>query len=511
MNSGRRFWLGWWLEVTAALLLIVPVIVLLAAGFAWLWDRGWLLWWLLAAMTITVLVWGSLRLRHRPGRLSPGAQRPTLTGADPTWAPHEQAAWETVRQFSDEADGASLEDYRLMLAAAKRTIEAVARHYHPEHLDPALEFTLPELLLLTERVSARLRLVLLEQVPLSHRLKARSLIRAWGLRPMFAAGLERGRKLYSFVRIARAVSPLHALVAEVRDHLVGDLFDRVQTNVQRRVVRLWIEEVGRAAIELYSGRLNVDALELAAAAAREGLTDAATVRPPGSLRLLIAGRPNAGKSTLVRAMLGELGGTVDVTPLTAGFEGYELRQEGLPLAYVIDSPGIDDEASTAEFVKRAFACDLIIWVAAAHALDIALDRAALDALRERFAANPQRRMPPLIVVAGHMDRLVPPGEWAPPYELDSPSKPAEHAMRAALDALAAHLLVPADAVVPMRLDSTPLYNLELLWLRLETLAEEAQRARWVRVLRGALEKRGWRSAWRQVAGARRIVRRLMRR
>lgn len=84
-------------------------------------------------------------------------------------------------------------------------------------------------------------------------------------------------------------------------------------------------------------------------------------------------------------------------------------------------------------------------------------------------------------------------------------------MRAALDALAAHLLVPADAVVPMRLDSTPLYNLELLWLRLETLAEEAQRARWVRVLRGALEKRGWRSAWRQVAGARRIVRRLMRR
>jgi predicted GTPase len=510
MSGASRFWIRWWLEIAAAVLLLVPILVLIGAGFAWLAGRGWLLWWTLAAMAITALVWGTLRLRHRPRPAPTGVSRPTITAADPTWAPHEQAAWETVRTFSNDADGATLEDHRLMLDAAKRTIEAVAKHYHPEHLEPALEFTLPELFLLTERVSARLRLVLLEQVPLSHRLKARSLIRAWGLRPMLAAGLERGLKLYSFVRVARAVSPLHALVGEVRDHLVGDLYDRVQTNVRRRVVRLWIEEVGRAAIELYSGRLTVDSLELASAAAREGLVGAATVTPPGSLRLLIAGRPNVGKSALVRAMLGELGGTVDVTPLTASFEGYELRQEGLPLAYVIDSPGVGDAASTAEFVKRAFACDLIVWVVAAHAPDVALDRAALDALRERFAANPQRRMPPLIVVATHLDRLVP-GEWRPPYSLDPPATEAERALRTALDALASELFVPFDAVVPMRLDSTPAYNLDLLWLRLETLAEEAQRARWVRLLRGALEERGWRSAWRQVAGARRIVSRLMRR
>jgi len=510
-HRSRRFWFRWWLEVTAGILLLVPVIVLLAGGIAWLWEHGWLLWWLLGAATISLIVWGSLRLRHREIWRPAGKERPTLTNADPTWAPHEQAAWETVRQFSAEADGATLEDHRLMLAAAQRTIEAVARHYHPEHVEPALEFTLPELLLLTERVSARFRLALLEQVPLSHRLKARSLIRAWGWRPMLAAGFEQGRKLYSVVRLARAASPLQALAAEIRDHLVGDLFDRVQTNVQRRIVRLWMEEVGRAAIELYSGRLNVDALELATAAAREGLSGAAAVTTPGSLRLLVAGGPNAGKSRLARAMLGELGGVVDVTPLTNDFEGYELRRDGLPLAYVIDSPAIDDEARAGEFVKRAFACDLIIWVTPAAASHLERDRAALNALRERYAANPQRRMPPLIVVASQLDRLVSAGEWSPPYELNAPRTPTERAMRAALDALAAGLFVPFDAIVPMRLDTQRPYNLELLWLKLEELADEAQRARWVRLLRGALDKRGWRSTWRQVGGARRLVGRLLRR
>ena len=82
-------------------------------------------------------------------------------------------------------------------------------------------------------------------------------------------------------------------------------------------------------------------------------------------------------------------------------------------------------------------------------------------------------------------------------------------MRASLDKLATDLSVPTDAIVPMRLDTTPPYNLELLWLRLEALSEDAQRARWVRLLRGAMERRGWRSAWRQVVGARRLVRRLM--
>src|SRR5690606_33865349 len=343
-------------------------------------------------------------------------------------------------------------------------------------------------------------------VPLSHRLKVGPLMRAWGYRPLVEASYRQGLRLYTLLRIARAVSPLHAVVAEIRDHLVSDLFDSLQVNVRRRIVRLWIEEIGRAAIDLYSGRMRVDAMRMAAAAATEGLGDvAAPAAPPGSLRVLIAGQTNAGKSTLVNRMLGEPRAGVDVLPLTAGFEGYELREEGLPPAYLIDSPGIDDEKGIAEFVKRAYSCDLIIWVVPAHRADRALDRAALDAVRARFAADPARKMPPRVVGASHIDRLAPAREWTPPYNVDQPSRPKEQSIRGALDAIAGDLVVPIETIVPMRLDSMPPYNLELLWLRLHALVGEAQRARWVRVLRAAVGDDGWRQSLRQLVGAGRMV------
>src|SRR5690606_29579365 len=113
--------------------------------------------------------------------------------------------------------------------------------------------------------------------------------------------------------------------------------------------------------------------------------------------------------------------------------------------------------------------------------------------------------PPRLGAASHIDRLTPAREWSPPYNVDTPSSAKEQSIRGALDAIAGDLLVPVETIVPMRLDTTPPYNLELLWLRLEALVEEAQRARWVRVLREAIREDGWRRSWRQLVGAGRMV------
>lgn len=492
--------------LAAAVLLLLPMLALGVAGFVWLWERGWALWWVGGASGATLLAWLGLRARHRPFRRTPRADEGLVSEPDEGWAPKELQAWEEVRRLSLSADVSILSDRGLMLDAARQTIAAVAAHYHPGREDPTLEFTVPELLLLTERVSSRTRKLLLEHVPYSHRLKAVHLLRAWNYQPMLISALAHGRNIYTVLRVIRGVSPVGAIVAELRDYVVDDLFDSLQAHVRTKIVKIWIEEVGRAAIELYSGRLRVDAEGIAEAAADEGLGGAAALLAlPGALRLLVAGRTNAGKSTLVNTLLGGLHADVDVRPTTKAFEGYELREHGAPAAYLIDSPGLDDETAIDELTKRAFVCDLILWVVPACAGDTTLDRQALDAMRARFAEEPQRRMPPVVIVASHIDRLADVGDWSPPYNVDAPSTAAERAIRARLDAIAGDLNIDVERIVPMRLDGPEPYNVDLLRFRLAGLFGEAQRARWIRIQREATSKRSWRRTWKQLTGAGRMV------
>ncbi|HEX5418509.1 MAG TPA: GTPase [Gammaproteobacteria bacterium] len=499
------------MALAAGLLLAVPLLTVLVGGIVWLLERNWFLWWFTAAASGTVIAWLALRARHVPFRSS-AAEPEALSEPDASWSPHELAAWDEVRRLSAEADAGMLGDRRELLRAAEQTIAAVAAHYHPTRRKPALEFTLPELLLLTERVSARLRLLMLEQVPYSQSLKAGQLLRVWGYQPVAAKVLKHGRSLYTVLRVVRIVSPLGALAAEVRDYVVNDLYQNLQAHVRRKLVRIWVEEVGRAAIELYSGRLRVDAAGLETLAASESLGPVASEAPlPGALRLLVAGRTKAGKSTLINALLGALAAGVDVLPATAEFEGYELHEEGGAKTWLIDSPGVEDEAGRTELTRRAFGCDLILWVVAAHRADRGEDRKVLDALRARYAAEPRRKMPPLIVVASHIDRLSPMREWSPPYNVAEPATPKEQSIRAALETIAADLLVPVETIVPARLDGAEPYNLDMLRLRLAEQLGEAQRARWLRVQRDAAEGQDWRRAWRQLAGAGRMVGRFIRR
>ncbi len=494
------------------LLLLLPFLALLAAGLLWLHTQGLLLGWLaLAALTASlVLVLTSWRRRRRAHAVALD-DAGTVTQADPLWSPREQVAWHAVSELSRRARADVLTDRERMLAMARETLETVARCYHPEHEDPLLEFTLPESLLLTEHVSARLRRMLLDQVPFSDRISARQLALAWGYRPAVENAMRHGRKAYALLRVARMVSPLNAVLAELRDRVMDELYSELNAKVRHRLVRLWIEEVGRAAIDLYSGRLRVDAAQVVAQASGEASAGAPDRELPGALRLLVAGRSKAGKSTVINALLGDLSAGVDVLPLTTAYEGYELVVDGAPALRLIDSPGIDDAAAGEELVRHARQADLIIWVVAAHRADRHLDRLALDALRSAWQEQATLRMPPLIVLATHIDRLTPAREWKPPYDVDTPKRDKERSIRAALEAIAADLQVLPGLIVPVRLEGAEPYNLDLLRLRLTEAFDDAQRTRWVRLHRDAIRRQDWRQLLRQLAGSGRMVGSLIRR
>jgi predicted GTPase len=159
-------------------------------------------------------------------------------------------------------------------------------------------------------------------------------------------------------------------------------------------------------------------------------------------------------------------------------------------------------------VENAGNADMILWVSAAHQAAREVDREALGAIRERFAAHPNRHRPPILLVLTHIDRLRPFEEWEPPYDLAKAVRPKAQSIRGAMEAAAAELGFGIAEVLPVRVDvAAALYNIDALWGRMMELMPEAQRARLVRTLASIRSVSSWSTVWSQAANAGRIINR----
>jgi hypothetical protein len=204
---------------------------------------------------------------------------------------------------------------------------------------------------------------------------------------------------------------------------------------------------------------------------------------------------------------------VDVLPATRDFTPYRITREGMPAAILLDSPGLDGEAeSNARLIAEAGECDLVLWVAAADRPARDVDRRALDAFRAHFAARPNRRRPPLMLVASHIDRLRPFGAWSPPYDLRDAGSPKAASIREALAAVCADLGFEDEDAVPACLaEDVGRYNVDMVWARIVGSVSEARKAQLNRILSEAGEHLDWSRLWSQAVGAGRVLARAMRR
>jgi uncharacterized protein len=497
----------WWTMFLGASLLTLPFLLLLPLGLVWLWQEGWLLWWMLAAAVLALLGYlPALWLRRRTGKdhgeSSPDAEA-AVSQPGKDWSPRDLDAWKEVQSVAASVDRDIVTDRDRLLATARQTIERVARHYHPEDRDPIWSFTVPELLLLTERVSIRLRMVLLDHVPAVHLVEAGHLLRIWEYKPMAATGAKVFRHLHNVWRVTRMTNPMAALLAEARQRIVGATLSEAGDYLRTQGARIWVEEVGRAAIELYSGRLRINTEELRELAAREQGESVL----PGPLRILIAGRINAGKSSLVNALLGEPAAGVAPSRLTTRDSSYRLQHDELPEGLLVDTPGLGTPDDFERLAEHAWNSDLLLWVIPADAPHRELDRGAIQAIRARFAADPRRSLIPILVVLTGIDRLPPAQEWHPPYDIARPASPKGRSIRAAIDAIAGELGIDVGDMIAARLDTPDqTHNIDLLRVLLGARYDEARRCRAQRLQLKA-SAGDWKRVLRQAAGAGRLLKR----
>jgi uncharacterized protein len=467
----RRYWPDMLLSLAVA----VPWLSLLVLGAVWLWQGGYFWMWAITAAVLGLLAWPLLRTFRR--RANADARVALGDAAKPSrdWNAVERDALNEVLAVADATAPFSFAEMEPLIASARKTVEVVARRFHPEASDAWAQFTLPEVLLLAERVSGGLRREALRVIPgaratrLSHLLWFQQKIERYG-----AVGQMGWRVGHGLWRIARAaLSPLQAAGQEIRrlfdDKGESVLFYRLRAHFTQKFVL----EIGRAAIDLYSGRLALSEAEERAARERDMAGAAESVAP---VRIVLIGQVNAGKSSLVNAMAQEIRCAVGPLPTTSSAAEYLLDLEGRPTVMLVDMPGLGERTEEAsELLVQAERADLVLWVASATQPARGPDRKGLDSLRAWAKAQLTRRTPPILLALTHIDELRPAAEWTPPYDVAAPAGPKARSIRAALDAVHRSLDLPVDAIVPVAMPpGREPYNLDALWARIAVELDEAK-------------------------------------
>lgn len=496
------FWLRIWV---AAVCLVLPTLTLAPFGGVWLFQHGYAIYWVFGACAFVIAAF--LFQLYLFNRVDISLKRPRHVelpedAAASSWTPRENEAWAAVLEVADTADISHLSNWPAFLGLGQQTIEVVAKKLHPEVKEPLWQFTVPEALTLVEQVSLQLKPMVIDNIPFGDRLTVGQVIQIYQMRSV----IDVAQKGYDIWRIIRMLNPATAVTQELRERLSNQMYRWGREELAKRLVRGYVKEVGRAAIDLYGGRLRIEPEELEAHLTKATERDrrAAAKAQAEPLRLLVAGQVNAGKSSLINALLNEIRAASDALPLTNDFTAYELRREGAPQALILDSPGlVSPEQPLDKLVEEAAQADFIIWAASAVRADRELDARAIDAIRAYFAERPNRRRPPMLLVLSHVDRLRPMQDWSPPYDLADAANPKAVSIRGAMEAAGGDLGFAEDDVMPVRLDAP--YNVDAVWAAIMALMPEAQRAQLVRTLQDIDRGFDWRRLRKQALNAGRIL------
>lgn len=479
------------------LALLLPMLSLLPLGWLWLWERGWALYWVAGAFTLSAVAFTvqAIALRRTLREAPEPVEAMDEVAADPSWTAREQAAWTAVEAIAANVKPSELTDRDRFLNLGLRAIEAVARQIHPQDRNPLWKFTIPEALALVERVSGDLKPFVIENIPLGDQLTVGQVLKIYGWR----SAIGMAERAYDIWRLIRLVNPVTAAAQEAREQITKHLYANVRDQLAKQLARAYVREVGRAAIDLYGGRLRVSEAVLSTHVSATTLRDRgqATGRAE-PLRILVAGQAGAGKSSLVNALSKEVRAVVDAPGGTRDYQAYEVELEGLTGAMVIDSPRIGAAAKAQRaFADKASDSDLVVWALGANRDDARVDLAAISAIRSHFAKRPHRRLPPIIIALTHIDKLAKrlPG---PHGEIDLEDPAVVETVRLVAEGLG----VPKNDVVPVSLvpGYTP-FNLEQLSMRIAARVPDARQAQLLRLMEDAAPKWSVRRVFGQAGNA----------
>ena len=206
-------WLrSYWPETLLFMAVALPWLSLFALGLVWLWEGGHVWVWPVAAAALGLLAWPlSITVNRRANeeaRLVLGDLAEPSRG----WNTAEQEAWAEVLQIADATAPFSFIEMEPLITSARNIVEVVARHFHPDARNAWARFSLPEFLLLTERLSRDVRREALRHIPAIRAMRLSHLLWVHRQNERYGEAAQTGWRLgYGLWRVIRAtLNPIQA-------------------------------------------------------------------------------------------------------------------------------------------------------------------------------------------------------------------------------------------------------------------------------------------------------------
>ncbi|MFQ3651478.1 MAG: GTPase [Gemmataceae bacterium] len=455
-----------WRLLVIGLLLATPVLTLCGFGSWYLWQQGlslWLWWPMMAAMFLgwyLAWYWQSSRSLLLPPEIE---VEPHFTARDEQAANLVEArARQSVREQSEQ-----LTNPDFYIQSARELADELARFYNPKATDAVDRLTVPEILAAVELAAEDLADLVSKYAPGGHLLTVGDLKNAAKLASYYDTGMA------AYWGILAVFDPINTALKYAASQAGASLPMRLlQRHLTGWFYEAFLTRLGKYLIEVNSGRLRVGArryrelraqMQLTNQAPTGQLTDPADA--VGSVTVTLLGQVQAGKSSLVNALLGEQRAGVSVTPSAEGARRYEVQTPGIPTRLILfDTHGYAHEGPGADLVEQtlqlAQQSDLLLLVLPARNPARQADLLLLQKLSAYFAARPDLKAPPIVGVMTQVDLLSPATEWSPPYDWLRGQRPKEQNIRQAVQAVQEQLGTYLEAIVPVNTAAGRLFGIE---------------------------------------------------
>ena len=476
-----------WRSWILLLLFFGPFLAYIGLGFLWLKNQGWV--WVTVAGLISLATGVIFTLLLTRWTKSKTSFLPPLDWDSPqTFTDFDRKAWALVEAEAEQGDSLAMEKlttFDIYIDTGRRLALRLAAHYQPLSTDPIERVPVIELLTALE-LAAEDMSRLCRQIPGGDLVTAAD----WKRAVVAANYFQKASDFYSY--LLPIFNPITGVSRLASQHLmVKPAWKNMQQNLLRWFFRAYVNRLGTHLVELYSGRLVIGATGYRKLTRKLHRGGHHAEPADAALRIALVGRKGAGKSSLlseiqkVRASTTPNGGGSAPGSGPAGWErlkSAEIIEVDFYTANLAKETA-RDRSTRRHAVKKAIQVDLLLVVMDIRTSDCARD---LDFLRDWgqwYLDHPESVAPPAVAILTHADAADMPGEWHPPHNWATGSKPREVAVQAKIDELR-NVLPPlvTNIAVGIPPDALVAQGGELAGLLAE-LCAQAERGALIRQLR----------------------------